>query len=305
MGTTSIRDVICGGLTEIANLIAPVIAVPKQELEQFCTALKAAAANDQVVIEQGWSKGALGLSYTSRFGPSHLLISDDKSGPVGQGHLGGRAAYELGALGRILVGGLLGLQGLSEEAAQAITSSPTLLGATQYLACLQTQGRAACAPAANLLQAKVDVEALRNDPGAEGRLANAVFAEAIAIWAKVENFLRAGRQADSDDSDLDKLDKIPLKYAAARPVIPPRTLAEARGISRVAHEMLTEFETNEALRSFVFDEGACKSEGCGGMRSCVFSSYLFSYHVECRSKQEDVFKVLDKDWGKPTKAERQ
>lgn len=290
MGTTSIRDVICGGLTEIANIIAPAVDVPKKELERLCTALSEVRANDQVVIEHGWSKGALGLTYSSRFsGASHLLITDSTAGHITEGHVARTPAYQFGVLARILIGGLRGLQGLSQEAVQEVTNNPVLLGAVQYLACAQANGRAACDAAADTLQDAAHIESLRRHAGKEGQLADALYYEAVQIWSKVDNFLRNGRQVDSDDSDLDKLDTIPLKYAVGRPIMRPRSLADAEGLLRVARQMLREFETNEAIASFVYDEGVCDTQSIGAhtyVRACAFSGYVFTQQYSVDEKPE-------------------
>lgn len=113
------------------------------------------------------------------------------------------------------------------------------------------------------------------------------FAEAQAIWKMADDFLSAGRRADSDDSDLDKLDGVVARHAWARPGVRPTTLEGALDLVGAARRFWDEVRMHEAFASFIRDEGKCDSEVMDEdtyLQTCEFAGHR-AYQRWARTKE--------------------
>lgn len=117
------------------------------------------------------------------------------------------------------------------------------------------------------------------------------FAEAQAIWKMADDFLSAGRRADSDDSDLDKLDGVVARHAWARPGARPATLEGALDLVGAAQRFWDEFRMNAAYASFIRDEGKCDVEVMDEdtyLQTCEFAGNR-AYQRFARTKERPDF----------------
>lgn len=123
---------------------------------------------------------------------------------------------------------------------------PLIKSASDLYRCrMQNESETACANERVVLQEKV---------------IDRTFAEAKAMWDKMDTLLTEARKRDDNDSDLDALERIVLRYAAARPILKPATLENAKMLLAESQKVLREFESHPALKSLVLDEGDCHVE---------------------------------------------
>lgn len=214
-------------------------------LTDLCAALVSIGADDAVCITPASQPGTLMCNYAFDGGMSVLRFVDDLRGTVIEGYLSQMPSYQLGVINTILIGGLLGRATLSVEAAQRVQQDPVLAAALQYFHCRQAAPGTECSKAAHLVRRTVEVSEL-----------DRMLQLAQEKWDKVDGFLRAGREADANDTDLDALDELVASYAHARVLSKPEFRIEAQRLLDATTQMLAEFEASPALRSFVIDEGA-------------------------------------------------
>ncbi|MBI4238787.1 MAG: hypothetical protein HY696_10310 [Deltaproteobacteria bacterium] len=260
MGTTSICNVVCGGLTEIADILNPVINVPRHELQRLCTTLANASALDQVTIEpiKEGERGTMTLAFEGRAEAGSIRFQDTKSGSASTLPPSEPATFLLGGLSAVLIGGLLGNSALSQEGEEQILGHWVLGDAANYMHCLQTQDHETCAEYTDTLRRNIAFLQASRDPVVGNTQTNFPFTETTRLWTKADNFLRAGREKDSDNNDLDTLDQVLEKYKDRRPTgTLPLPVAEVRAANYWAHEMMREFNTSGALRAFAIDYGTC------------------------------------------------
>lgn len=261
MGTTSICNVVCGGLAEIAEIIRPIIDVPTAEVQRLCTALSAASTQDQVTIDPGkeGERGTLTLSYTSQAGPGLLRFQDTKSGSAStQSSTNESTTFLLGGLSTVLIAGLLGRPALSPSGEDQLVGHWVLEDAANYVHCLQTQDHEACSGQAETLRRNIAFWQTSREPDASNTLTDFAVLEVTRLWAKADQFIRAGREKDPDNDDLHALEQVLKQYQDRRPgSASPRSAAQARVANHWAHEMIQAFEAHAALRAFMREYGTC------------------------------------------------
>ncbi len=162
-------------------------------------------------------------------------------------------------------------------------SSPLIQGAEAYSRCLMQ--------ATTEKQCETQKTTLREEAFAL-RLKLAI-REIKDVWDKIDTFLKAAREADDNDSDLDVLAKIVARHSTARPIATPKTFEDAEEYAGASRLALNEFEASPSLEAFVREEGKCVKDygpgkSCGRYKeTCSLGGYSFYKYEETSCYKED------------------
>lgn len=304
MGLVNFRKLFCQDLRAVAAELDPYTEV---DIEGFCSELQRVGTRDRVMIERGADPGSMRMTYTSTSGVGHLWFSDN--GEVHDGVLSEKPQFDLGPLPRIVIGALFGMKALSADGQAALRSDGVSASAMEYLRCLNQKKAARCVPEKKRLMTGVIEDAARRqraadksakdwvktDPelmrklGLEPHPTHRIHGQyeiAKRIWQRVDAFIVEAKRLNDNDSDLDILLEIVRRYSGARPVVFPATGEAADQQCAYAQQMLKEFESSPALRSFVLDEGKyVRSFVVEGSACAEYQVSAYSF-AACHSRSE-------------------
>lgn len=311
MGVVNFQKLFCQDLRAVAVELNPYDEVDVD----FCAELRRIGIKDHVTIEDGADPGSMRMTYTSASGRGHLWLFD--TGEVHEGALSETPWFDLHTLPLIVMGALFGTKALSAEGQKALRSDGVSASAIEYLRCLNQKKPARCVAEKKTFAARVAADNARRqeeadksakdwvktDPelmehlGLEPHPIHRIHGQyeiAKRIWQRIDTFITEAKQLDSNDSDLDILLEIVRRYSGARPVVFPTTGEAADQQCAYAIQMLKEFESGPALRSFVLDEGKfVRSFGNEGGSCSEYKISPYSF-VQCHSESESERPIPDR-----------